>query len=208
MNTQKQDLTGEKFNMLKVICEAGRTKQQRKLWLCECECGNTTTTTTSKLRNGHTKSCGCLSGEKHNLSNSIEYKAWANAKQRCTNDKLTNYNMYGGRGISMCKEWSKSFTTFLNDIGKCPKDYSLERINVNGNYCKENCEWASRTQQARNQNIASNNTSGCRGVTYVKRTGKWLARIRVNKKRKQLGYFNSFVEAKEARLKAEKEYWN
>lgn len=88
---------------------------------------------------------------KHGLSNTREYKAWNHALDRCFSPRVHNYYRYGGRGITMCEAWRKSFETFLCDMGPCPPGLTLERKNSNGDYEPGNCEWATRLKQARNQ---------------------------------------------------------
>jgi hypothetical protein len=92
-------------------------------------------------------------------SRTSEYMIWASMKQRCYNKKSTNYPRYGGRGISVCKEWMDSFDNFIKDVGPRPSmDHSLDRINNNGNYEPSNCRWATRFQQARNTGVTINIT--------------------------------------------------
>lgn len=87
----------------------------------------------------------------HGKSGTPEYYIWNQMKQRCKNTNMPNYKYYGGRGITFCKEWEK-FEAFYQDMGNRPsKLYSLERINVDGNYCKENCKWATWEEQAKNK---------------------------------------------------------
>lgn len=79
-----------------------------------------------------------------------EYRVWVSMKQRCLNPKNTNYHRYGGRGITVCKRWEKSFLSFLKDMGLRPLNYSLDRINNNGNYEPSNCRWATKEEQSNN----------------------------------------------------------
>jgi hypothetical protein len=83
---------------------------------------------------------------------SPEYTAWLAMKSRCYNHKNDRYNNYGGRGIKVCEKWLESFENFLADVGFKPtKEHSLDRINVNKDYCKENCKWSTRHEQANNK---------------------------------------------------------
>lgn len=111
------------------------------------------------------------------------YRAWQAMKNRCLNKAGINYNNYGGRGITVCDEWRNSFVNFYKDMGERPSNkYSLDRIDNNGNYCKQNCRWATKIQQA-------NNTRFNRKINYngkeisLKDFGK-----KVNLKRKALSW--------------------
>jgi hypothetical protein len=77
--------------------------------------------------------------------------AWRNAKTRCFNKENENWGNYGGRGITMCPEWANDFRAFLRDMGECPGNLTLERIDVNGNYEPGNCKWIPRVKQAKNR---------------------------------------------------------
>lgn len=124
---------------------------------CLCDCGKEHIVHVYNFR--HTKSCGCLRRSlakslnlKHGKSESKEHMAWSSMKKRCLDSNHPAYHNYGGRGITVCKEWLESFNNFLADMGKAPSPgHSLERVNVNSGYCKENCTWATRKEQARNR---------------------------------------------------------
>lgn len=131
---------------------------QSSIWLFCCDCGEEKETLVSSVRAGRTTSCGCVQRErsgsrpKHGMSGTAEYRAWSCMKSRCYNPNLNRYSIYGGRGINVCDRWLNSFDNFLADVGHRPsKDYSLDRIDVNGNYEPSNVRWADRKTQARNK---------------------------------------------------------
>jgi hypothetical protein len=94
------------------------------------------------------------------------YRAWSNMKSRCDNPKASTFDKYGGRGIKYDTRWKK-FSNFYEDmIDGYEDNLSLERINVNGDYTKENCKWVSVELQARNKRRQKNNTSGFNGVKW------------------------------------------
>lgn len=152
-----KNLIGQKFNMLTVVEYYGKTKRGMSRWKCLCDCGNIKIITIGNLKNGNTKSCGCLRKEGNRLIHghnkvgmgSKIYMAWSHMKQRCNNPNDKRYKDYGGRGIIICKRWLK-FENFLEDMGECLLGLSLDRINNNLGYYKENCRWATRKQQNRN----------------------------------------------------------
>jgi len=154
-----QDLTGQTFNRLFVLGWAGRNKHGRLMWNCRCSCGNELLVSGNALSRKNTKSCGCLKNEitgnrrrTHGLSRSPEYKSWSQMISRCENENNPDYQSYGGRGISICREWRNSFEQFLTDMGNMPdSSFEIERMNNDGGYCPTNCRWATRKEQTRNK---------------------------------------------------------
>lgn len=155
-----KDMVGQKRGRLTVISRHGTTPDnQNATWLCKCECGKELVVPGSRLRNGNTQSCGCLHEERwraavvtHGMHSTKMYRAWSEMKQRCINPSRPNYNNYGGRGIKICDRWLK-FENFLADMGVRPEGMTLERKDPDGNYCPENCVWASYKVQASNKRI-------------------------------------------------------
>ena len=130
-------------------------RNERKKYLCVCRCGNKKHIDMYSLISGVTVSCGCYNLEKshfkkHGMIKTRIYNIHSNMIERCTNVNSPNYKNYGGRGISVCKEWT-SFTSFYNDMHIGYADsLSLDRIDNEGGYCKENCRWSTRKEQSRN----------------------------------------------------------
>ncbi|MHA1401187.1 MAG: AP2 domain-containing protein [Candidatus Heimdallarchaeaceae archaeon] len=149
------DLKGLKFGRLLVTEFSHLDKHKRARWNCNCDCGNKKIIAGVHLKNKRTLSCGCLLDEYMNKTNrkhgkvySKVYITYYNIIARCNNKKNTHYKYYGGRGIKC--EW-ESFEDFYNDMGDVPKGKSIDRINNDGNYCKENCRWSTKKQQSNNQ---------------------------------------------------------
>ena len=166
----KIDLTGKKFGRLTVISFKRRKKlkgfnRSARLWNCLCDCGNEVIVEGTALRSGHTKSCGCLALEvrtTHGMTNTRQYKIFIDMKIRC-DDK--GFEGYGGRGISYDPKWI-TFEGFWEDMSEGYADnLTLDRIDPNGNYTKENCRWITKTLQTRNRRKYPNNKTGVTGVS-------------------------------------------
>lgn len=146
--------------------------------------------------------------EQHGMKKTKEYTSWCLMKRRCFNKKREDYKDYGGRGITVCDEWKNSFLAFYNDMGPRPTDkHSIDRIDNNKGYYKENCKWSTPTEQARNKRIQKNNKTGCPGVYFCNTTQKYKATITVKDKTQSLGYFKELKKAIEVRKEAELKYW-
>ena len=142
---------GDKYGMLTAIKFSHKNKWNQTHWLFECTCGNEKVILVNSVKNGRTKSCGCLY-MKHGMTRTPTCRSWEGMKQRCLNSKTTGYKNYGGRGITVCKRWMK-FENFFEDMGERPEGKTLDRKNNNGNYNKKNCRWATPKEQRLNQRI-------------------------------------------------------
>ena len=157
-----EDLSGKKFNKLTAMKAVG-CKGHQTMWLCKCECGNETEVAKGNLLNGHTKSCGCLKHQEsknktHGKCNNRLYYIWRDMLNRCYNENVPDYPNYGGRGIAVCDEWKNDFQAFYDwmmsqgyEIGAIRGKYTLDRINVDDNYCPSNCRLVNTKEQQNNR---------------------------------------------------------
>lgn len=134
-------------------------KNKRYLWECKCECGNTTIVYPHRMLSGRQKACTCGKSVtfremhyKHGGAGTRLYEIWCSMRKRCNNPNASRYHLYGGRGIKVCEEWN-TFPPFQEWAEKSgyADDLTLERQDVNGNYCPENCTWATMKRQCRNR---------------------------------------------------------
>lgn len=148
-------LDGKRFGDLVVIKRSDkRNKANKPLWECACDCGKVVYVVTNSLLSGNSMTCGNCS---YHIEHRDAYLSWTAAKSRCTAVTNKDYKRYGGRGITMDARWLQHFKFFLLDMGDPPTDpitgerLSLDRIDNDGNYCKDNCRWATRSQQQLNK---------------------------------------------------------
>lgn len=159
----KADLTGRKIGRLTVLYRLPYDPSRRAVdWVCKCECGRRVVLSGGGLHR-NTQSCGCLQQElrkagrpTHGMRRSPIYAVWNGMINRCHNPNQPHYERYGGRGIYVCDEWRGSFAAFYRDMGDRPtgptgKPYTIERVDNDGPYCKENCKWIPHTLQTRNK---------------------------------------------------------
>lgn len=154
------DLTNKKFGRLLVIERSRNDKQGKPMWRCRCDCGSEITVRGAALSQGHTVSCGCYCREihtSHGGSESRLYHVWHSMKERCYSKTHNAYPDYGGRGITVCNEWLDfaNFRKWAMDSGydeNAPQwACTLDRVDVNGGYCPQNCRWVDMAEQAKNK---------------------------------------------------------
>lgn len=165
--SQLNDRTGQRYGRLTVLYR-GEDKvypNGRKVvqWVCQCDCGNQTTVATTSLGQGLTQSCGCLNDEKrkssetkykkHGHKKERIYETWHGMKQRCLNSNSDKYELYGGRGITICEEWKNDFQKFYDwaMANGYNDSLTIDRIDVDKGYCPENCRWTNAKIQQRNK---------------------------------------------------------
>jgi hypothetical protein len=210
MEKEKQEEQGVKLpkpillKNLGMMYATENSKQKRWFGLYKCGfCGNEFKAITQSILSGNTKSCGCYkkrrtseANKKHGLWSTRLYKIWGDIKSRTLNPKNKRYSDYGGRGITICDDWKNDFMSFYNWAmsNGYSDELSIDRINNDGNYEPSNCRWTTPTIQSRNQRIRKDNTSGYKGVSYNKSTGKYQSYIKIKSKKINLGYFKTPVE--------------
>lgn len=171
---------GKVYGHLVILREGVPAGKDCRTVVCRCLlCGAEKTKRLRNVKNGHTKSCGCLieksakerfttHGHCKGGVTSKTFVAWSHIIQRTTNNKIKNWHRYGGRGIVVCDRW-RVFENFLEDMGEKPQGKSIDRIDNNRGYCKENCRWATEAEQANNR--STNHQLTFNGVT--KNISEW-----------------------------------
>lgn len=162
-----QDIIGKHFSSWTVISYEGKRNTKRHWYKVVCNCGNESIVERNILKRGKTTKCrSCArkistskernSAFTHGYSSITHpyfrvYTAWCTMKSRCYREKDKNYKRYGAKGITVCDEWMQSFEKFLEDMGLPEDGYTLDRIDVYGNYNRDNCRWANKETQSNNQ---------------------------------------------------------
>lgn len=180
-------------------------------------CGHCNNIVTRKYSDGKKqKSCGCAksaliakANTKHSECGTRLHRIWMGIKARCLCVGQTSYNIYGGRGINVCDEWLNY--VHFKKWALCNgyrEGLEVDRINNDLGYAPTNCRWVDHKTNSRNKRILARNTSGVCGVHWDVSAQKWKAEIMANYRKINLGRFNCFEKAKQARLNAEKCYWS
>lgn len=180
-----KNIGGNKYGRLTVLSLSNK-KGKRVNWECECDCGKIVIVCSTSLISGNSKSCGCLRDEngalsrtKHGMYYTPEYRAWINMVARTTNPKQTRADRYIGRGITICDSWRNSFKEFYKDMGKRPNyKTSIDRIDNNKGYYKDNCRWA--TQKEQMNNMSRNHMIEHNGKTIS--ISMWSELLNINQK--------------------------
>lgn len=149
---KKLDLKGKRFKKLLVLCESTKRKDAHVMWDCLCDCGQIVSIRGISLTTGSTISCGCHKRTTHGHAGkgrTETYRVWSGMIDRYSG----NRPHYGGRGICVWSRWQK-FKNFLCDMGEKPKNLTLERIDINRDYCPKNCKWATKQEQANNKRVS------------------------------------------------------
>ncbi|KKN88784.1 hypothetical protein LCGC14_0243910 [marine sediment metagenome] len=177
------DETGNKYGRLLVLKDSGqRAGDGAIVWLCLCSCGEKLTVSGKSLRSGNTTSCGCFQKESsairmtsHGMSDTPTYKSWAMMKTRCGLYASEARQAY--KCVKICHRWTNSFEAFLKDMGERPKDCTLDRIDVEGNYEPGNCRWATVQQQQQNRKCNKLTKEAVREIRALYKNGNTQKQI-------------------------------
>ena len=157
LDVRAKDLTGKTFGKLTVIRPIDR-RDRSIVWLCKCSCGNTVEAPTRRLGRSGVSTSSCTKGLCNNRSlgftiHKETYSSFVNMHIRCKYEYHKFYKNYGGRGITVCKRW-RSFKNFFSDMGERPEGTTIDRIDNNKGYSKDNCQWATPLDQRHNRRTA------------------------------------------------------
>ena len=180
-----------------------KSKKRYRFGLYKCGyCGNEFEALMCYIKTKRIKGCGCQRGKSiiHGLAQHRLYYTWTSMIQRCYIKNHPSYDDWGGRGITVCDDWKDTPTQFIEDMfPSFEEGLTLDRIDNDKGYSKENCRWATRSEQCINQRTRKDNSTGFVGVTYHTRDLLFTASICINKKRKHIGYYQTLIEAAIAR---------
>jgi len=198
--TTRVDIVGVRFGRL-TVTSADCIKGGKWHWNCRCDCGRDTVAEGFALKNGNTRSCGCLRSEtatrlatKHGLAKHPLYQMWKGMKARCYNHRHSTYGNYGGRGIGVCRRWRESFAAFLTDVGERPTPlHTLDRIDGNRGYCPSNCRWANRREQGRNRDTTTWLEYNGERMTQSEAAKKYVIGRYTITRRKRLGWTDDAI---------------
>jgi hypothetical protein len=174
------NLQGQTIGSWFVMEHAG-VREGHTFWTCRCVCGTVRDLPAYRLKRRHSNSCGCEKGRKiqqantkHGRCYTSEYHSWSAMNQRCHNPRAMNYDVYGGRGITVCDAWRHSFETFFADMGPRPTPgHSIERLDNDLGYSKANCIWGTRKEQSFNRRTTIHITYNSETLTAK----EWEAKV-------------------------------
>lgn len=205
-----EEFIGKKFGKLLVLEKTDKRIRRHIVWKCRCDCGNIFYTQGQYLKNGQIVSCGCISKEKqHFATHEPIHRVWNTMIERCYNPNKNQFYLYGGRGIKVCDEWIcingniKAFSNFydwsitngykqeLLSNGK--NKYTLDRINVDGDYCPENCRWITNKEQQNNKRADKLFTYNGETKTIKQWLKKYFVKCQDYYTLLRMGYDNKFI---------------
>lgn len=172
MNNKVKDLSGKRFGMIRVLSKH-IIKNNRTYWYCQCDCGKIFLRRSDVIQRDDVKSCGCYQktnnqhiGKTHGDGSRKSkyhrlYVCWQSMKDRCYNANRCQFKDWGGRGITVCKEWLNDYTSFKKWAlqNGYSDNLTLDRIKVNEGYSPNNCRWITKIEQ-------NKNTRRCKHIIY------------------------------------------